>query len=60
MKFGKHIKNLGSGILASLLIAGIFMLTGVSVSAEFSVITILLLLIYFEIWDLNDLKKENK
>lgn len=53
----KHLKNLINGILSLLVISGAFWMLGASLSAEVSLLVLLVLLIYFEIWDLN---KENK
>ena len=47
----KHIKNVGSGILSFLVIFGVFKLANIVVETQFWLITLLLLLIYFELWD---------
>jgi len=47
----KHIKNVGSGILSFLVIFGIFKLTNIVADAKFWLVMLLLLLIYFELWD---------
>lgn len=47
----KHVKNIGAGILSFLLLFGIFRITSVVVETQFWVTTLLLLLIYFELWD---------
>lgn len=47
----KHIKNVGSGILSFLVIFGVFKLASIVVETQFWLVTLLLLLIYFELWD---------
>jgi len=47
----KHIKNVRDGILSFLLIFGVFKLANISVDASFWLVILLLLLIYFELWD---------
>lgn len=47
----KHLKNVGLGIVSFLVVFGVFKLANIVVNAEFWLITLLLLLIYFEIWD---------
>ena len=47
----KHIKNVGSGILSFLVIFGVFKLVNIVADAKFWLVTLLLLLIYFELWD---------
>lgn len=47
----KHIKNVGSGILSFLVIFGVFKLANIVVETQFWLVTLLLLLIYFELWD---------
>ncbi len=47
----KHLKNIGLGIVSFLIVFGVFKLADIVVNAEFGLITLLLLLIYFEIWD---------
>ncbi len=52
MKFmDSHMKNVASGIGSFLLIFLIFKFTNIVADAKFWVITLLLLLIYFELWD---------
>ena len=47
----KHIKNVGSGILSFLVIFGVFKLANIVVETQFWLVPLLLLLIYFELWD---------
>ena len=47
----KHIKNVGLGIISFLVVVGFFKLANIVADAKFYVIILLLLLIYFELWD---------
>ena len=47
----KHIKNVGLGIISFLVIFGVFKLANIVVETQFWLVTLLLLLIYFELWD---------
>lgn len=47
----KHIKNVGLGIISFLVVLGIFKLANIAADANFWLVTLLLLLIYFELWD---------
>lgn len=47
----KHIKNVGYGIASFLLVCLVFKLANIVADAKFFIITLLLLLIYFELWD---------
>lgn len=51
-----HIKNIGYGIASFLVIFWIFKFAGVAVDAGLWLVTILLLLVYFELWDLSKKK----
>ena len=54
MKFiDSHIKNVGYSIAAFLVTFWIFKFAGVVVEAGLWMISILLLLVYFELWDLS-------
>ena len=57
MKFvDNHIKNVGYSIAAFLAAFWIFKFAGVVVEAGFWLVSILLLLVYFELWDLSKKK----
>ena len=47
----KHMENVGWGILSFLIIFGAFKLANIVIDTQFWLITLLLLLIYFELWD---------
>ena len=47
----KHLKNVGMGIISFLVVFGAFKLTNIVADAKFWLVTLLLLLIYFELWD---------
>lgn len=49
----KHIKNVGYGIISFLVVFGIFKFANVVVDVGYWLLAILLLLIYFELWDMN-------
>ena len=59
-KMDKHIKNVGLGIISFLVVFIVFKLTNIIVDAIFWLITLLLLLIYFELWDLSGESKEKR
>jgi hypothetical protein len=52
----KHMKNIVYGIASYLLIFLVFKLANITPDTPFWLITLLLLFIYFELWDLNDKK----
>ncbi len=47
----RHIKNVGLGIISFLVVFLVFKLANIAADMKFWLVTLLLLLIYFELWD---------
>lgn len=47
----KHLKNVGFGIVSFLVVFVVFKLANIAADARFWLVALLLLLIYFELWD---------